>query len=155
MSSLLWLLPMSIRVFITLVIAHVYTCLHYSGYCPCLYVSSLLWLLPMSRCHTTYWPNIALQDSLSRIRWYLCWFQNVFHFWECGFGNSNSFLDLIYTSSIITHSKLKRHDDSTHPCLTPLLIRISSERLFSSRIDALCVQYKFTINLRSFPFIPI
>ena len=32
---------------------------------------------------------------------------------------------------------LKRHGDSPHPCLTPLLVRISFERLFLIRIDAL------------------
>ena len=211
-------------------------------------------MVHVSAPYNSVGPNIALQDSLSRIQWYLCWFQNVFHFWECGFGNSNSVLDLIYTSSIITHCltqiieascsfyccsvnfdadfrfvlisadnhcfcllgihfhvvqfvhfipfsimfykfsslsaqqntiicipqvankiwvppivtplissmclkmvsvyKFKRHGDSTH-CFTPLLIHISSERLFSSRLDALCVYYRFTINLRSFPFIPI
>ena len=42
--------------------------------------------------------------------------------------------------------ELKRHGDNTHPCLTPLLIRISSERLLSSRIDHTHI-YIFHTNL--------
>ena len=67
-----------------------YACLHYFGYGPCLSAIQVL-------------TNRVLQDSFSRIQWHLCWFQNIFHFWEGGFGNSNSFLDLIYTSSIINN----------------------------------------------------